>query len=134
MVSIRISLKTNGVEHFLYIYLPSTYLLWWSVYSNLCPLFFSYYRFKEFLICSSPLLDMGVEKPPSLGLPFSSSSSIFRKPEVLNFDEVQLHLFFLWIVLLLSYRRNIYLVLIHKDFLLIFLLKFLPVGVWFILN
>lgn len=63
MFSMWISLVTHDTEQFSYPYLPSTYLLWWSICSHLfpfcnCIVFLLHFQSSLYILDTSSLLDM----------------------------------------------------------------------------
>lgn len=62
---------------------------------------------------------------------FHPLTSVLQRAEALNCDKVKFLIFFLlWIVLLLLYLRNLYLLQCHKDLFLYFLLGGLGFTFW----
>lgn len=99
---------SKSFAYFLLGCLFSYYWFFWEVfYIFWVHVFVRYMNYKYFLtVCD---------------ISFHSINSIFQIEEILNFSEVQfIHFFLLWIVLLVSYLRNLNIIQIHKDFLFFF--------------
>ena len=100
---------------FLCAYLPSAYVFWWSVYSDLCYIFkklacfpefwefsiYSGYKFFVRYMLHKDILPVCGFSFHSLKSVFFFISSVFLRTEVLNFSKVQFIL--LWMVLLVSF-------------------------------
>ena len=124
--------STNGCWYWTYFpahLLMSVYLLWLSICPNILPIlkkrvfitefwhFIIYSRYKVFIYQIHVLQVFS----PSLCLVFS------KKRHFKFWWSPTYPFFLLWIILILLYLRNLYLIQGHKDFLLCFLLE----VVWF---
>ena len=117
-----------------------------QIYTLMKYLFTSFTHFKNWVIFTIKFREFFVYFE-HMYLPITSTFSQFVpclfilliasfEKQVLKSDESVDWLFPLWIILLVSCIRNLYLTQVHKDILLCFVSKFivLSLGLWFVLS